>query len=244
MWGPNQERHSASNDFGKYGRNGWGVETCKAVYALATRRTSTAVYNVLYKGHDVREAIQRLMGREFKSEASRTPINPIGEPMTKVKQQRGVFLPATKTMAKEMLPIVDKPTIQYIVEETNGNWILIVTGRQRQSDHFDSNIGIRSQTKRRKTEVWELVPETTGINLYFVRQSKRFRRRGSSSESIRRCEHSWLCLGDDIMRDGIVPTKQLIENFEKTHASNIAVMGISWRKHIMGNDHVSRRWIV
>ncbi len=52
-----------------------GVETCKAVYALAQEKNiempiTTAVYNVLYKGHDVREEIQRLMGREFKSEAS------------------------------------------------------------------------------------------------------------------------------------------------------------------------------
>ena len=52
-----------------------GVETCKAVYALAKEKNiempiTTAVYNVLYKGHDVREEIQRLMGREFKSEAS------------------------------------------------------------------------------------------------------------------------------------------------------------------------------
>ena len=52
-----------------------GVETCKAVYALAQKKNiempiTTAVYNVLYKGHDVREEIQRLMGREFKSEAS------------------------------------------------------------------------------------------------------------------------------------------------------------------------------
>ena len=52
-----------------------GVETCKAVYELAKEKNiempiTTAVYNVLYKGHDVREEIQRLMGREFKSEAS------------------------------------------------------------------------------------------------------------------------------------------------------------------------------
>ena len=52
-----------------------GVETCKAVYSLAQEKNiempiTTAVYNVLYKGHDVREEIQRLMGREFKSEAS------------------------------------------------------------------------------------------------------------------------------------------------------------------------------
>lgn len=52
-----------------------GVETCKAVYALAKEKNiempiTTAVYNVLYKGHDVREEIQCLMGREYKSEAS------------------------------------------------------------------------------------------------------------------------------------------------------------------------------
>ena len=87
------------------------------------------------------------------------------------------FLPATKAMAKEMLPIVDKPTIQYIVEEALASGIediLIVTGKSKRpiEDHFDSNIELESNLEAKgKKELLELFQETTGINLYFVRQS-------------------------------------------------------------------------
>ena len=59
------------------------------------------------------------------------------------------FLPATKAQPKEMLPIVDKPTIQYIVEEAIGSGvesILIITGRNKRAieDHFDRSLGICS----------------------------------------------------------------------------------------------------
>ena len=82
------------------------------------------------------------------------------------------FLPATKAMAKEMLPIVDKPTIQYIVEEALASGIediLIVTGKSKRpiEDHFDSNIELESNLEAKgKKELLELVQETTGINLY------------------------------------------------------------------------------
>ena len=68
------------------------------------------------------------------------------------------FLPATKAMAKEMLPIVDKPTIQYIVEEALASGIediLIVTGKSKRpiEDHFDSNIELESNLEAKgKTE--------------------------------------------------------------------------------------------
>ena len=124
------------------------------------------------------------------------------------------LLPATKAMAKEMLPIVDKPTIQYIVEEALASGIeeiLIVTGKSKRpiEDHFDSNIELESNLESKgKTELLELVQETTGIKLYFVRQSYP---KG---------------LGDDIVKAEIPLTRQLIEGYEKTHASNIAVMEI------------------
>ena len=64
------------------------------------------------------------------------------------------FLPATKALAKEMLPIVDKPTIQFIVEEAlkaGIEDILVVTGKSKRSieDHFDSNLNL-STTSRKK----------------------------------------------------------------------------------------------
>ena len=84
------------------------------------------------------------------------------------------FLPATKAIAKEMLPIVDKPTIQFIVEEALKSGIediLIVTGKAKRpiEDHFDSNIELEQNLlEKGKTELLKLVEETTDINLHFM----------------------------------------------------------------------------
>ncbi len=90
---------------------------------------------------------------------------------------RNTFLPATKALAKEMLPIVDKPTIQFIVEEALKSGIediLVVTGKSKRSieDHFDSNFELEYNLKEKgKNELLKLVDETTGIRLHFIRQS-------------------------------------------------------------------------
>ena len=87
------------------------------------------------------------------------------------------FLPATKAQPKEMLPIVDKPTIQYIVEEAKKSGIediLVVTGKGKRpiEDHFDSVPELEQNLKEKgKTELLRLVQQTTDINLYFIRQS-------------------------------------------------------------------------
>ena len=87
------------------------------------------------------------------------------------------FLPATKALAKEMLPIVDKPTIQFIVEEALKSGIediLVVTGKSKRSieDHFDSNFELEYNLKEKgKNDLLKLVDETTGIGLHFIRQS-------------------------------------------------------------------------
>src|SRR5574341_2586907 len=81
------------------------------------------------------------------------------------------FLPATKAMAKEMLPIVDKPTIQFIVEEAKAAGIediLIVTGKGKRpiEDHFDSNFELEQiLASKGKTELLKVVEVTAGINL-------------------------------------------------------------------------------
>lgn len=144
------------------------------------------------------------------------------------------FLPATKAMAKEMLPIVDKPTIQYIVEEALASGIediLIVTGKSKRpiEDHFDSNVELESNLEKKgKQELLDLVHETTGLNLFFVRQSYP---RGLGDAVLQAKafvgdEPFVIMLGDDIMRDEVPLTRQLIEGYEKTHASNIAVMRV------------------
>ncbi|MGO2696557.1 UTP--glucose-1-phosphate uridylyltransferase GalU [Bavariicoccus seileri] len=146
------------------------------------------------------------------------------------------FLPATKAMAKEMLPIVDKPTIQFIVEEALKSGIediLIVTGKSKRpiEDHFDSNIELESNLKEKgKTGLLKLVEDTTniGINLFFVRQSypKGLGDAVLHAKAFVGNEPFVVMLGDDLMDSPVPLTKQLINGYEKTHASNIAVMEV------------------
>ena len=137
------------------------------------------------------------------------------------------FLPATKAMAKEMLPIVDKPTIQFIVEEAieaGIEDILIVTGKSKRpiEDHFDSNIELEEHLRKQgKDDLLELV-KPTNVNLFFVRQSYP----KGLGHAILQAEPFVVMLGDDIMQGQEPLTKQLIDVYEKTHASNIAVMEV------------------
>jgi len=147
------------------------------------------------------------------------------------------FLPATKAIAKEMLPIVDKPTIQFIVEEALKSGIediLIVTGKAKRpiEDHFDSNIELEQNLREKgKTEPLKLVEETTDINLHFIRQShpKGLGHAVLQAKAFVGNEPFVVMLGDDLMDingNGTPLTKQLINDYEKTHASTIAVMKV------------------
>lgn len=144
------------------------------------------------------------------------------------------FLPATKAMAKEMLPIIDKPTIQYIVEEARQSGIediLVITGKGKRSieDHFDAVPKLEQNLKAKgKTELLKLVEETTDINLYFIRQSYP---RGLGDAVLRAKdfigeEPFVVMLGDDLMEDEVPLTQQLIDRYEKTHAATLAVMQV------------------
>ncbi|MBQ9442178.1 MAG: UTP--glucose-1-phosphate uridylyltransferase GalU [Selenomonadaceae bacterium] len=89
------------------------------------------------------------------------------------------FLPATKAQPKEMLPILDKPTIQYIVEEAVAAGvedIIIVTGRSKRSieDHFDRSIELElGLEKEGKTEILEMVKSISEIaNIHYIRQKQ------------------------------------------------------------------------
>ncbi|HEM3618999.1 TPA: UTP--glucose-1-phosphate uridylyltransferase GalU [Streptococcus suis] len=148
------------------------------------------------------------------------------------------FLPATKALAKEMLPIVDKPTIQFIVEEALRSGIediLVVTGKSKRSieDHFDSNFELEyNLQEKNKNELLRLVDETTSIRLHFIRQSHQ-RGLGDAvlqAKAFVRNEPFVVMLGDDLMDitdERAVPlTKQLINDYEKTFASTIAVMPV------------------
>ena len=143
------------------------------------------------------------------------------------------FLPATKALAKEMLPIVDKPTIQFIVEEAKASGIediLIVEGKQKRSieDHFDSAPELEQNLKEKhKDALLQLVHSTTdiGVNLFFVRQPYP-RGLGDAvrlAKSFVGDEAFVVMLGDDLMNDKVPLTKQLIDEYDKTHASILAV---------------------
>lgn len=144
------------------------------------------------------------------------------------------FLPATKALAKEMLPIVDKPTIQFIVEEARAAGIediLIVDGKSKRSieDHFDSNPELEASLEADgKLEKLQMVQETTDINLYFIRQSKP---RGLGDAVLQAKafvgdEPFVVLLGDDMTRDEVPLTKQLINQYEKTGESTLAVVKV------------------
>ena len=89
------------------------------------------------------------------------------------------FLPATKALPKEMLPIIDTPTIQYIVEEAvkaGIEDIIIVTGKQKRAieDHFDRNVELEVELENKgKLELLEKVKyPTTLANIHYVRQKE------------------------------------------------------------------------
>ena len=144
------------------------------------------------------------------------------------------FLPATKAMAKEMLPIVDKPTIQFIVEEAIASGIeeiLIVTGKSKRAieDHFDSNVELEMNLREKgKDDLLALVQESTGVRIHFVRQAYPLGLGHAvlQAKAFVGQEPFVVMLGDDLMEDEVPLAKQLINAYERTHASNIAVMAV------------------
>ena len=89
------------------------------------------------------------------------------------------FLPATKAQPKEMLPIVDKPTIQYIIEEAIDSGIesiIIVTGRNKRSieDHFDRSLELEEALKKSKNEdLLKLVDDISNmVDIHYIRQKE------------------------------------------------------------------------
>ncbi len=148
------------------------------------------------------------------------------------------FLPATKATPKEMLPIVDKPTIQYIIEEALASGIediLIITGRSKRAieDHFDRSIELELNLEEHgKMKELEMVRRISEVRIHYIRQKEP-----------RGLGHAILCakhfvedepfavlLGDDVV-DGQVPAlKQLIDVYDKTGASVLGVQEVPQEK--------------
>ncbi|MFC5701169.1 UTP--glucose-1-phosphate uridylyltransferase GalU [Cohnella faecalis] len=146
------------------------------------------------------------------------------------------FLPATKAIPKEMLPIVDKPAIQYIVEEAIDagiEEIIIVTSRNKKAieDHFDRNHEIEQFLyEQNKIQLLNLLKDTVHSEIQYVRQRQALGL-GHAVWCARKFigdEPFAVLLGDVISVEGTSCLKQLIQTYEETKSSVIAVHPVDW----------------
>ncbi|ARB76961.1 UTP--glucose-1-phosphate uridylyltransferase GalU [Staphylococcus lugdunensis] len=146
------------------------------------------------------------------------------------------FLPATKAMPKEMLPILDKPTIQYIVEEASRAGIediIIVTGKHKRAieDHFDNQKELEMVLEEKgKTELLKKVQYSTDLaNIFYVRQKEQ-KGLGHAIYSARQFigdEPFAVLLGDDIVESDTPAIKQLMDAYDETGKSVIGVQEVA-----------------
>ncbi|WP_031514067.1 UTP--glucose-1-phosphate uridylyltransferase GalU [Desulfofalx alkaliphila] len=145
------------------------------------------------------------------------------------------FLPATKSQPKEMLPIVDKPTIQFIVEEAVASGIediLIITGRNKRAieDHFDKSLELEMiLSERGKDDLLKLVQDIgTMVDIHYVRQKEPLGL-GHAIYCARKFigdEPFAVLLGDDVVRSEKPCLKQMIEVYEEYRYSVLAVQEV------------------
>ncbi|MFC0213504.1 UTP--glucose-1-phosphate uridylyltransferase GalU [Paenibacillus chartarius] len=156
------------------------------------------------------------------------------------------FLPATKAMPKEMLPIVDKPTIQYIVEEAVESGIediIIVTGKGKRAieDHFDNAFELEQKLlEKKKLELLEEVQRSSKmVDIHYIRQ-KEPKGLGHAVWCARKFignEPFAVLLGDDIVKAETPCLLQLIQQFESTNSSVIGIQEVA-------EDEVNRYGII
>ncbi|MGK9044263.1 UTP--glucose-1-phosphate uridylyltransferase GalU [Mammaliicoccus vitulinus] len=145
------------------------------------------------------------------------------------------FLPATKAMPKEMLPILDKPTIQYIVEEAARAGIediIIVTGKHKRAieDHFDIQKELETTLfEKGKLELLDKVQYSTNLaNIFYVRQKEQ-KGLGHAIHTAKQFignEPFAVLLGDDIVESDNPAIKQLMDQYEETGKSVIGVQTV------------------
>lgn len=145
------------------------------------------------------------------------------------------FLPATKAMPKEMLPIVDKPTIQYIIEEAVASGIediIIVTGKGKRAieDHFDIAHELEENLRAKgKHELLKKVQYATNLtDIHYIRQKEPMGL-GHAVWCARKFignEPFAVLLGDDIVQSETPCLRQLINQYEETQASVIGVQTV------------------
>ncbi len=150
------------------------------------------------------------------------------------------FLPATKASPKEMLPVVDKPLIQYAVEEAAAAGItemIFITGRNKRSieDHFDKAYELESELSAKgKTALLEVVQGITpkGINCVYIRQAEPLGLGHAvlCARSVVGDEPFAVLLADDLMQagaDGVPVLAQMVEQYAKHHSSVLAVQEVA-----------------
>jgi UTP--glucose-1-phosphate uridylyltransferase len=147
------------------------------------------------------------------------------------------FLPATKAQPKEMLPIVDKPTIQYIVEEAIQSGIediLIITGRNKRAieDHFDKSVELELELKKKNKEsLLNLVEDISNmVNIHYIRQKepKGLGHAIYCAKSFVGNEPFAVLLGDDIVDSEVPVLKQMIDQYERYNCSIIGVQEVPY----------------
>ncbi|QHS24534.1 UTP--glucose-1-phosphate uridylyltransferase GalU [Virgibacillus sp. MSP4-1] len=144
------------------------------------------------------------------------------------------FLPATKAMPKEMLPIVDRPTIQYIVEEAVESGIediIIVTGKGKRAieDHFDHNFELEDNLiKKGKFELLEKVNYSASVDIHYIRQKEPLGL-GHAVWCARKFigdEPFGVLLGDDIVKADPPGLKQLMDKYKETGGPILGVQDV------------------
>jgi len=146
------------------------------------------------------------------------------------------FIPATKAMAKEMLPVVDKPIIQYAVEEAFAagiEQIIFVTGRGKKAleDHFDRSFELELTLRNKKKEdllhqIEELVPKTGTIVYTRQHEPKGLGHAIWCARDIVGDEPFAVLLADDMIKSKTPVLSQMIQRFDRLRASIAAVMEV------------------
>lgn len=145
------------------------------------------------------------------------------------------LLPATKAMPKEMLPIVDKPVIQLVVEElveAGIEDIILVTKWDKKplEDHFDRNWALMSELEKSgKDELREEIKKIADLaNFIYVRQKGPYGNGTPilSAASLVEDEPFVFCFGDDLVKSEISFTKQMVDEYEKVGAPMIGVQNV------------------
>jgi UTP--glucose-1-phosphate uridylyltransferase len=145
------------------------------------------------------------------------------------------FLPATKAQPKEMLPVVDRPAIQYVVEEAvraGIDDILIITGRGKRSleDHFDRNFELEQQLrdKGKQADLTEIKQLAELADIHFVRQGQALGLGHAVAVARKHVgdQPFAVMLGDDIMVDDAALLRSMIDTYEERQASVLALLQV------------------